>query len=423
MRRFSVLALSVFLLSAASRAVAQEGAGSAAYSFFLNLFYPSLDPYAGETVFRILRTPVGGFSEGMVNTLTAYATESSAIAFNPAASAVLDDTELSVYHSNWIGDSKVESAFYSMRFGDLGIGAGGKWLYAGFKEYNDFVEAITKANYSEAMALANVSYNFFSGYYFTGLSVGANVKAAYRSVPDYADDQGVVIPGSGLDQSAVAFLADFGLLTRFNLLKFYPSRSKNCAVGASVRDLGFPVLGEAMPTSVSLGASYSPVRPLTFALDVTKPVNLMDIAASEGMQYSLAAEGRILEFFSVHGGFQLKNGPRLALGSSIALADVTIVVNYTLDLATQFRDANRFSAQARINLGDGGRYALRLKVEEYYLRGIEEYAAGNIEASIELWTQALKLDPGFDPARENRRTALKALELKKELSELQTLGG
>jgi hypothetical protein len=242
-------------------------------------------------------------------------------------------------------------------------------------------------------------------------------------VPDFANDLGIVVAGSGLDQSAIAFLADLGLLTRFNVLKFYPSRSKNAAVGVAVRDLGFPVLGEAMPTTVSLGLSYSPVRPLTFAADLTKPVNFVDLAASGDMQYSLGVEARILEFFSVQGGFQLKNGPRVSLGSSIALADVTIVVNYTLDLATQFMDANRLSIQSKINLGDGGRYALRLKVEEFYLRGIEEYAAGNIETSVELWTQALKLDPGFDPARENRRTAAKALELKKALTELQTLGG
>jgi hypothetical protein len=414
----------ILLLLLAALAPAQDSdVGPSVYAFFLNLFNPSLDDYAGETVFGILRTPVGGYAEGMVGALTAYPSESSSIAFNPAASSVVDDTELSVYHNNWIGDSKVESAFYSMRFGNLGLGLGGKWFYTGFKETNDFVEPITKADYTEAMALLNVSYNIGSGYYFTGLALGANVKAAYRSVPDFANDLGIVVAGSGLDQSAIAFLADLGLLTRFNVLKFYPSRSKNAAVGVAVRDLGFPVLGEAMPTTVSLGLSYSPVRPLTFAADLTKPVNFVDLAASGDMQYSLGVEARILEFFSVQGGFQLKNGPRVSLGSSIALADVTIVVNYTLDLATQFMDANRLSIQSKINLGDGGRYALRLKVEEFYLRGIEEYAAGNIETSVELWTQALKLDPGFDPARENRRTAAKALELKKALTELQTLGG
>ena len=187
----------LLLLMAASAPAQDSDLGPSVYAFFLNFFYPSLDDNAAETVFNILRTPVGGYAEGMVGALTAYPSESSSIAFNPSASSVVDDTELSVYHNNWIGDSKVESAFYSMRFGNLGLGLGGKWLYTGFKETNDFVEAITKADYTEAMALLNVSYNIASGYYFTGLALGANVKAAYRSIPDYADDTGAVIPGRG----------------------------------------------------------------------------------------------------------------------------------------------------------------------------------------------------------------------------------
>jgi hypothetical protein len=402
---------------------AQADLSSSAYGFFLNLFYPSLDPFAGETVFPILDTPAGGYAEGMASSLTALPAESSAILYNPASSSVLEETELSIYHSNWIGDSKIESVAYAMRFDDLGLGAAGKWLYAGFKEYNDFGEALAKANFSEAMVALNMSYNFFSGYYFAGLALGASLKAAYRSVPDYADDEGRLIPGSGAGQSAVALMADVGFLVRFNALKFYAGRSKNMAIGLALRNLGPAVLGEALPTALSLGAAYTPVKPLTISADLTKPLDLVNPAASEGMQYALAADARILDFFSVHAGFQLRNGPRLSAGAAVDLADVTIIVNYTLDLATQLQDANRLSIEARIDLGDGGRYALRLKVEEFYLRGVEEYAMGNIQTAADLWEQALKLDPGFDPARQSRATALKALELKRQLDEIQSLGG
>ena len=56
----------------------------------------------------------------------------------------------------------------------------------------------------------NVSYNFFPSYYFSGLSVGANVKVAYRSIPD----------AIYLNQSVFAAMLDVGMLTRFDFLKF-----------------------------------------------------------------------------------------------------------------------------------------------------------------------------------------------------------
>jgi hypothetical protein len=421
MRRALAVILS-FLIPAA--AMAQTDPISGTYGFFLNLFNPFNDPNAGETVFRIVNVPMGGYSEGMVSALTAYPVEASAFTVNAAVSSLLEENSLAIYHNNWISTAKVESAIYSLRLGQLGLGVAGKWAYIpDFKEFDDFSAALAKGSFSESMVLANVSYNFFSGYYFDGVSLGANLKAAYRAVPDYTDETGIVVAGSGAGQSALGLMADIGALTRFNLLKFYPSRSKNAALGLTVRNLGAPVLGEAMPTAVALGAAYSPIRPLMVTVDLTKPLNLMAIGYSGGMEYAIAVNAAILEFFTVYGGFQLKNNPRLSAGASVALADVTVVVNYTLDLATTFSDMNRFSIEVKLNLGDGGRYALRLKVEEFYLSGVEEYANGNLESAIALWTEALKLDSGFDPARESRSTARRALELRKALDDIQRLEG
>ena len=60
-------------------------------------------------------------------------------------------------------------------------------------------------------------------------------------------------------------MAYFGLLTRFNLLKFYHSRSKNFSVGAAIKNLGFNALEEPLPTLASAGFAYSPFRPLLIA--------------------------------------------------------------------------------------------------------------------------------------------------------------
>jgi hypothetical protein len=419
-KRAVFLAISLSFLST-GLAGAQTDIASAAYGLGAGISSAFLDPNAGTTGFAILDIPFGGYQEGMASALTALPVDASAFSINPAASAMLESTELSIFHNNWIGETKLESAIYSIRFGNLGIGAAGKWLYAPFSERDDFTD-VAKSYYSETMALLNASYNLFQGYYFSGLAVGANFKAAYRSMPDYTDDQGALIKGSGFSQSALAMMADFGLYTRFDFLKFYVSRERNFAVGLAMRNLGLPAYGDALPTAASIGLAYSPLRPVVIALDFAQPLNLANIRASERAIYALAVDADLFEFFSVHGGFQLKGGdPRFSLGARVSLASVDIIANYTLDLTTQFKDLNRISLEARLNLGDQGRYAIRIKVEEYYLRGVEAYAKGNVSDAIELWTEALKLDPGFDPARENRNTARRALELMRQMDALQKL--
>ncbi len=57
--------------------------------------------------------------------------------------------------------------------------------------------------------------------------MGANVKAAYRDIP--------TVFATG--QSAFSVMADIGLLTRFNLFKFYSSREPNLSVGTAVKNL------------------------------------------------------------------------------------------------------------------------------------------------------------------------------------------
>lgn len=402
---------------------AQTDVASAAYGLGASLSAPFLDGNAGVTGFRILNIPFGGYAEGMASALTALPVDSSAFSVNPAATAMLDSTEFSIFHNNWIGESKLESAIYAVRFGHLGLGAAGKWLYAPFSERDDFTD-VAKSYYSEMLATLNASFNLFSGYYFDGLAVGANVKAAYRSMPDYTDDSGALMAGSGLEQSSLAVMADFGVLTRFDLLKFYVSRERNASAGLALRNLGFAIFDDPLPTAVSLGFSYSPLRPLVFAMDLCQPVNLIEPEASEGLAWALAVDAALFEFFSVHSGFQLKGGnPRFSLGARVSLASVDVIANYTLDLTTQYKDLNRFSLEAKLDLGDQGRYAIQLKVEEYYLRGVESYAGGNAQEAIELWTECLKLDPGFDPARENRATARKALDLMQKMDELQRLEG
>jgi hypothetical protein len=405
MRRIGLLTILLLTLNVAG--FANSGAAYYGLSEFLSRNFA--DPNAGLTVFPTLLVPMGGRYEGMGTAYTAVALDSGYLEANPSASSVLERGELSFLHHSWIADSNLEGVVYTVRYNDLGIGLGGKFLYVPFTEYNDWGERESRGYFSESVATLNLSYNFFSSYAFYGLAVGANLKAAYRNVP------AAIYP----DQSVLTGLMDFGLLTRFNLFKFYNSRSKNFSVGLVLKNLGLPALSEPLPTTATVGIAYSPIRPLTWALDFNLPISFdPQWAPAERWYIATGVNVAVTSFLELQSGFQLKgDNPRVSVGAAVDLRKVSFVLNYNLDLSGRLNPLDKFSIEAKLNLGDRGRLAERTRVDELYLSGLEAYARGSLQEAIELWEQALALDPGFQPARDNISTARKALELQNRVFE------
>jgi hypothetical protein len=335
----------------------------------------------------------------------------------------MDQTELGVFHNNWIADTRIEGAVYTIRTGNLGFGAMGKWLYLPFTGTDDFGYRTGSGYYSEATAAFNASYNFLQGYNFAGLALGITGKVAWRSVPQE------LIKAAG--NSGFGLMVDSGALVRFNFLKFYASRTKNFAVGLALKNLGPPALAEGpdalataepLPTVASLGLSWSPFRPLVISSDISQPLNLLDLSLSERFNWAVGFSLALTEDFGFQGGLLIKGGnPRISLGSAIGLDLVKVTVNYTLDLTTQFTPLNRISIQAAFLLGDLGRSALAKKVDKLYLDGLSEYGKGNIDAAIALWSEAKQLDPRFDPVLESLSAAENSKKLKAAIEEIGKL--
>jgi hypothetical protein len=429
-----LLAVFVFFLPVIlfGRDFNEDGYGSLAD--YLNDIY-GYDKNAGTSAFPVLNVPVGGQAEALAGAFSAVADDASFIDYNPAGSSRLERTNLSFFHNNWIADTKVEGAYFGMKEKDFGFGAGTKWIFTPFTEYNMWGERVAKGYYAEGVVAANGSINFFPGYYFTGLSLGVNVKAAFRIVPDYTgadndqsnnsanEDQ--VIDGSGASQSAMALMADVGLLTRFNFLKAYNARDKNFSLALVIRNLGTPditfgLLEDPLPTVAVAALSYKPLRPLLIAVDFCQPMNLWSVKESEKFYISFGIQGSIADFLALRTGFMLKAGSsRFTLGTAIKVAGISFDINYTLDLLTQFRPFNRVSIAAKIDLGDRGRSLTSRKVDEYYLAGLESYSAGEDTEAKRLWQEALNLDPHFDPAEEGL-SAIRATEaLQRRLDAMQ----
>jgi hypothetical protein len=73
---------------------------------------------------------------------------------NPAATALLANTELAFSHHGWIADSSLEGVVYTVRFDDLGFGFGGRFLYVPFTGYDEWGERDSRGTISETVATA-----------------------------------------------------------------------------------------------------------------------------------------------------------------------------------------------------------------------------------------------------------------------------
>ena len=407
---YSVLFLFILALNGAQNAL---GSLSADSTDFWNDYYDFtsffLDDNTGLTVFPLLTIPSGGRYEAMGTAFSAIADDPGFFDANPAGSATLNYSELTFSHNAWIADTSVEGIRYSYRKKNLGLGFSGKFLYVPFTEYDSWGETVNSVYYTEGVAAVNASYNFLKGYYFRGLSVGSNLKVAYRHVPEVIEK----------NQSAVNVLGDFGVLTRVNFLKFYRARDKNFSLSAVVRNLA-PPMGEAVPTEATVGIGYKPVRPVSIDVDVNYPFAFMTDEPAESWNIATGADVQIASFLSAQTGFHYRGGnPRFSLGTTLDLEFVRVNMNYTLGLDTQVQNpVDRFSITASMNLGDGGRFDIQKQVDEYYIAGLEAYANGDFETAQKYWEAVLQLDNTFEPAQENLLIIKQTLSLQKQLEDL-----
>ena len=131
----------------------------------------------------------------------------------------------------------------------------------------------------------------------------------------------------------------------------------------------------------------------------------------------------VTNFLSLQTGFQWKGeNPKVSIGSSVDLEKVSFVLNYNLDLSGRVDPLDKFSIQAKLNLGDRGRLAAQNRIDELYLNGLEAFAQGDLEKAIDFWEQVLEIDPSYTPARANIETALKALKQQTEMEEQLRIG-
>ena len=420
MRKIVLLVLIVFLCFTFS-AGAQESQDSLeawmqAFSDLTNL------NNIGLTVFPILELSPGGQRSNMGNAFTALANDISFFESNPAASSTLEFTELAFFHRDLISDLNLDSVFFTQRDKDLGYGFGLKFLHFEFTSIDERGNQLASATPTEILFTANIAYNLFSSYDFSGLALGANVKLAYRGIPRELYTH--VLDPDAYPQDLVGIIFDIGLLSRFNFLKLYSGRDKNFSVGLGLINLGPAVREEPLPTELRFGIAYKPFSFLTIAADLNYLMNLLDLSRSEGLGFATGLDLRFVDFFGIQGGLELRgNNPRLTIGSTLDLEPVSFHITYTIDLSTSSRSLDNFSVGAILNFGDLGRAEMQKEIDEIYIAALLALSEGEFERVIELCDQIIDpetgLDPGFTPAYRTRSIAVATIEREESLIDFE----
>lgn len=407
-RRFITIAISLFGLKMAASALSFTDVNTT----LSDIFYTLSDDNEGTTSFRSLLIPFGGRTESLGNAYTGLCDDISYLRYNAGGGCIQKETQFSLFHNSWIADSKLETLAYTTRLKKmphLGLGGYISCFYVPFTEYNIFGDRVASSYYTETVSAFNFSYNFLAGYDFKGLALGGTLKAAWRGMPDFTDNNtNSVIPHSGLSQSAIAIMFDTGLVMQFNFLKFYSSRDPNVRIGIAAKNLGISYTGfgtgikkdDPLPTEFSAGISLKFIKPITLSLDFTQPVNLQDISNYIIPSIASGISFQFTSFLSLLGGFELKGGnPRFSSGFEFEIEKIRLNFNYTLDLTSSRAPLNKLSLSAKILLGDKGRSLVDAEVDRLYQQGLHYYAEARWQDAIDVWNEALELNKRFDPAK------------------------
>ena len=363
----------------------------------------------GLTAFPTLLIPAGGEYATMGAAYTAMSRDVGAFDANPAASSRLAFTEAALSHRNLIADANLENLAFAHRIDDFGFGVALRMMHVPFTEYGADGIQLNNSRYVELIGILNASYNFSRSFGWNGIAVGANFKLAYRGIADLIAS----------NQSALSAMGDIGVMTGFDLFKFYSSRDNNVTVGVAVRNIGNPALNEPLPSEVAIGISYSPLKPLLLAGGIAVPFILFADGEPAAPHWTIGFALSPTDFLSLQTSFAIKgNNPRLGLGTTIALEGVALHAGYSIDATTQFQSISNFTIQVSIKLDDGGRAARARAAMRDYLQAQQFLIESRYDDAIRAGNRALEVDPTFEPARD---TVLLAERLKQQLELFETI--
>ena len=283
-----------------------------------------------------------------------------------------------------------------------------------------------REKYFEVVTGLNLSYNFLSGYDFKGICAGINIKTGWQnlsfsSINDINQSDFVYFDSKSL----FSIFFDLGLMTQFNLFKFFYSREPNVKIGLSLKNLGivfdktFGIPNNSpLPSEIKLAFSCKFLKPITLCAGISYPLNLYDFSQEYIPSVSFGFDFYFKELISLSLGTEFKkNKSQVSAGLELTFSDKKININYSLDYISKEFQNHKFSLSFKALLGDNDRNLIDYMVDKYYQAGLDYYANGEWEKSIKEWEKALQLNKHFDPAVLCIESAQEQIKMFKKISE------
>lgn len=200
---------------------------------------------------RFLLLGGGARANALGGAYSAVAEDGTAITWNPAGLGAIKAFEVSFMHMMYDKDIGYEYAVSTvpLEFGTFGF----NFIYMGMTPLAEMAEGDTTGNSIDYYDMA-VSLSFgkeFANFLCSGINI-KYIKSAMgiENTQDFYKANG--------------FAMDFGVLARFDMLRFYKSPEKNLRIGASIHNIGTKlkyIQGEfSLPLVIRAGLFYKPIK-------------------------------------------------------------------------------------------------------------------------------------------------------------------
>lgn len=352
----------------------------------------------GEAGPAMLKMVYGSRALGLGGAFVGVADDVYYIDANPGAGEASRILKLSLLHQEWLYDANYEAIRVSRGLGkQFYIGAGFTFLYLPFTYYDITGEQVGDSSLiSQSLVVLNMGYSFRGG----SLSIGANLKMYYSSIPDdllearYGSDY--------TSQKYLAFASDVGIFARTKWLKNYIGPEPSFMFGLALKNVGYSDTYDKLPTEVQAGVSYRLLWSLLLAGQVSVPLY-------EPVYGAVGAEFDIRKKIFLQAGVRISQNPMLSVGFGYKLRDVELNASYTPRIAFP----NIFSVSVNFFFGETKQRRREEQITSLLIEALELFQEGDFENALASTDKVLELDP------KNKM----ALSLKKSIEESMRLEG
>ncbi len=348
---------------------------------------------AGTTAAQFLRLGIGARPVAMGETFAGIADDINSVYWNPAGLNNISSREVSAMHAVWFEDISFSWLAYAQeQFGGT-MGVAFNYLTVGkmesYDNQNNRLSGYDAYDFAGVISYARE---------IKGIPAGVNLKVLNSRIED---------------ETAFGAALDIGA---FKVLPV--SEGRNITAGISVQNIGpaYKFINEAdpLPLNIKMGAATTHFSDaLLVGLDINFPVDNTP-NMSVGAEYAIDL-GKFLIF--PRAGFKTATIDDLdalsGLSAGIGFEYNSIAFDYAWVPYWEFGDTHRVSAGYKFGRASYPREpgAVRLtRDERLYQRGLRQLERENYLEAVELFTEALIINPEHPGALESLDEAHKGLQ-------------